>query len=185
MQIKDEKDFHVGWPRMSIDHRYLGPLPARSSHHAGLIGKDRFGNFKTGPSAAYPPAICMRFAKLLFQAGIDLVSKNVVHSTPLVGEEQAVDEGAEQDQVHRSEETSTPAPVTPPLSAATVAFQQQALASNGKIRLWQWDHAQQHRQGRLQHNGIQHHAQLQLPSRGLSPRRCCRQGRPMASRLRW
>lgn len=50
--------------------RYVGPLPQQcphKKHDLKLIGKDQQGNWKTGPSAAYPPEMCKQIAVLIQQ----------------------------------------------------------------------------------------------------------------------
>ena len=105
-RLAEEPDLYLGWPVMSHDHHYKGPLPQRDFQPSQLIGKDAEGNFNTTPSAAYPPKICLRFAHLLFRAWVDKISQEAIHDTPAVGVEMAVDENSG---------SEVPAPVTPPL----------------------------------------------------------------------
>ena len=56
------------WPSFSKDGQYLGPLPYSCGHRwhvKKLIGKSKDGRFQTGPSAAYPPGLCMFLAQLM------------------------------------------------------------------------------------------------------------------------
>ena len=56
-----------GWPVFNKDLYYLGPLPRSCGHsHQPLIGTENGGGFKTGPTAAYPPAMNNMIASLLF-----------------------------------------------------------------------------------------------------------------------
>ena len=77
---------HPGWPKFTATGHYAGPLPRFCGHnHAPLIGGDGKGGFRTGPSAAYPPAMCQGLAKLLledFLIRVDLLPKA---TTPVVG----------------------------------------------------------------------------------------------------
>ena len=55
---------------LDVEGRYLGPLPQQCphlKHDLKLIGKDGQGNWKTGPSAAYPPEMCRQIALLIQQ----------------------------------------------------------------------------------------------------------------------
>ena len=57
-----------GWPILSKDLYYLGPLPRSCGHaHRALIGANDTGGFKTAPTAAYPPQMNEMIATLLFQ----------------------------------------------------------------------------------------------------------------------
>ena len=58
-----------GWPILSKDLYYLGPLPRSCGHsHQALIGASDKGGFKTGPTAAYPPQMNEMIATLLFKS---------------------------------------------------------------------------------------------------------------------
>ena len=53
-------------PRFDAQGRYLGPLPKTCPHgsHEGLIGKDpATGQWRTAPSASYPPQLCQFLAQ--------------------------------------------------------------------------------------------------------------------------
>ncbi len=80
---------HPGWPRISAEGRYTGPLPRSCGHqHAPLIGGDGKGGFATSPSAAYPPAMCRALAKLLlddFLLKVNLEPKEPQVPTPAAG----------------------------------------------------------------------------------------------------
>ena len=56
------------WPSFSKDGQYVGPLPYSCGHRwhvKKLIGKSKDGRFQTGPSAAYPPGLCVFLAQLI------------------------------------------------------------------------------------------------------------------------
>ena len=55
-----------GAPRFDEKGFYVGPLPATGPADIELVGKAESG-FKTGPSAAWPPALCERLAQLTLQ----------------------------------------------------------------------------------------------------------------------
>ena len=67
--IQDAKKVKFNkWPSFSKDGQYLGPLPYSCGHRwhvKKLIGKSKDGRFQTGPSAAYPPGLCMFLAQLM------------------------------------------------------------------------------------------------------------------------
>ena len=75
-RLAEEANIHMGWPKETVGHRYLGPLPVRSTRRGTLIRNDSVGKFKSGSSAAYPAEICMRFAHLLFRTWVDQVLQN-------------------------------------------------------------------------------------------------------------
>ena len=77
----------MGWPTFSEDGAYTGPLPARSSPHAPLIGKNDDDEFNTTTTAAYPPGMCMRIASLFFRAWAD--KQLTLGHTPWDGGEEA------------------------------------------------------------------------------------------------
>ena len=60
---------HKGFPQFDSTFRYLGPLPKSCGHvHADkLVGKQN-NQWKTGPSAAYPPGMCAFIADAIFTA---------------------------------------------------------------------------------------------------------------------
>eukprot|EP00435_Cladocopium_sp_Y103_P008775 s235_g2.t1 len=58
--------FH-GWPVLNKDLYYMGPLPrACGQNHDPLIGTNEEGQFKTAPTAAYPPQMNNMIATLVF-----------------------------------------------------------------------------------------------------------------------
>ena len=60
---------HPGFPQFDSSFRYLGPLPKSCGHvhESKLVGKQR-NQWKTGPSAAYPPDMCQFIAEAIFVA---------------------------------------------------------------------------------------------------------------------
>ena len=84
-----------GWPQLSPDGKYLGPLPRDCGHgtHKQLIGTSRDGTFLTGPAAAYPAAMCRMLAEVI----VDNILK-MGKSRPIL--------------------TSSSSPTTPPTSSA-------------------------------------------------------------------
>ena len=56
-----------GWPQLSPEGKYLGPLPRECGHstHKQLIGASKDGTFLTGPAAAYPAAMCRMLAEVI------------------------------------------------------------------------------------------------------------------------
>ena len=84
-RLHEEADIYMGWPSFDAEGRYVGPLPARPPAEEALIGKGADDEFKTKPTAAYPPQLCMCFASLLFRAWVDQEMKR--GPTPLVGGE--------------------------------------------------------------------------------------------------
>ena len=78
--------FHVGWPTFYDNGYYSGPLPASCGHnHQSLIGRDGSGDFRTAPTGAYPPALCRRFAELLFAAWVSKQAAKSLADAPAVG----------------------------------------------------------------------------------------------------
>ena len=67
-----EKILHLGLPDISDDNAYRGPLPEMTPVKVKLLGQKN-GKFRTGPSAAWPPRLCERLAKLLLQAFLEAV----------------------------------------------------------------------------------------------------------------
>ena len=66
--LEAKKTKYNKWPSFSKDGQYLGPLPYSCGHRwhvKKLIGKSKDGRFQTGPSAAYPPGLCMFLAQLI------------------------------------------------------------------------------------------------------------------------
>eukprot|EP00435_Cladocopium_sp_Y103_P069710 s303_g33.t2 len=56
-----------GWPMLNKELYYLGPLPRSCGHnHDPLIGTNDSGQFKTAPTAAYPPRMNEMIATLVF-----------------------------------------------------------------------------------------------------------------------
>ena len=60
---------HPGFPQFDSSFRYLGPLPKSCGHvhESKLVGKQN-NQWKTGPSAAYPPDMCQFIAEAIFVA---------------------------------------------------------------------------------------------------------------------
>lgn len=60
---------HPGFPQFDSSFRYLGPLPKSCGHvhESKLVGKQH-NQWKTGPSAAYPPDMCQFIAEAIFVA---------------------------------------------------------------------------------------------------------------------
>ena len=57
-RIKDEPDFHMGWPRMFTDHKYLSPLPGRLL--LNHLGKKASGGSLTQTRPLLPATVCLR-----------------------------------------------------------------------------------------------------------------------------
>ena len=65
---------YQGWPVFDNKARYLGPLPKQCPHGGHgfkLHGRDSSGEFRTGPSAAYPPDMCFWLAQLILHSFFD------------------------------------------------------------------------------------------------------------------
>ena len=66
-----EVGYH-GLYQLDAQGRYLGPLPKQCPHganaHKTLVGKDQDGNWKTAPSATYPPELCKWIASIAWPA---------------------------------------------------------------------------------------------------------------------
>ena len=59
----------IGWPYFDTSAKYLGPLPVDCGHvHTTPMTATR-GEFRSGPSAAYPSRVCAWIAKLLLGGG--------------------------------------------------------------------------------------------------------------------
>ena len=75
----------AGWPRLDRAQRYRGPLSRTCGHkHTPLIGTDENGDFRTAPTAAYPPELCKALASLAV-----LTHHKTVSSESGSGEKQA------------------------------------------------------------------------------------------------
>ena len=71
--LTQDPRFHIGWPILVKRNGrtvYEGPLPRQCSHdgHPGLIGRDKSGKYKTGPTATYHPEMCSWLAQFLAAA---------------------------------------------------------------------------------------------------------------------
>ena len=55
----------VGPPTFNEKGGYKGPLARIANPTATIIGKSSKGQFKTGPAAAWPPALCDKLAELI------------------------------------------------------------------------------------------------------------------------
>jgi hypothetical protein len=66
-----EVGYH-GLHQLDAEGRYLGPLPKQCPHganaHKALVGKNQDGNWKTAPSATYPPELCKWIASIAWPA---------------------------------------------------------------------------------------------------------------------
>ena len=80
---------YPGWPEHDEECRYLGPLPPVCRHggHPGLRGKDEDGNWKTGPTGAYPAEICRHMAVKAFADFKARANVQVSASAPADGDE--------------------------------------------------------------------------------------------------
>ncbi|CAE7262448.1 unnamed protein product [Symbiodinium sp. CCMP2456] len=75
----------AGWPRLDRAQRYRGPLSRTCGHkHTPLIGTDEHGDFRTAPTAAYPPELCKALASLAM-----LTHQRTMSSESGTGEKQA------------------------------------------------------------------------------------------------
>ena len=57
--LYSDPQFYQGWPQFDDRKRYLGPLPPRKAAPVSLVGKKPDCSFVTGPTARFPPAMCM------------------------------------------------------------------------------------------------------------------------------
>ena len=63
----DDLPSYVGWPVLSEDFQYNGPLPPKCPHsHPPLAGRDAAGNWRTGYTGSYPDDMCKHFAVRIF-----------------------------------------------------------------------------------------------------------------------
>ncbi len=66
-----------GWPSLSVDGFYQGPLPKRCAcgvQHSQLIAKGADGHFNTAAAAAYPPKMDVLFARAIWDFVVSIVS---------------------------------------------------------------------------------------------------------------
>ena len=100
-----------GWPQLNKEGWYLGPLPRSCGHaHPPLIGADLEGNFKTSPTAAYPPDLCKAIADLIWKyhiSGSALTPPEGGCETPLAGPNKT-DKGEEEEVQDPSQELWIP-----------------------------------------------------------------------------
>ena len=78
--LVSDKRVKLGWPSFDGQGRYTGPWVRKQSMHKGLIGKSKTGEFKTAPTAAYPPSLCMGLAGGLFRSWWQLQCRQRAHS---------------------------------------------------------------------------------------------------------
>ena len=118
------------WPSFSKEGQYLGPLPYSCGHRwhvKKLIGKSKDGRFQTGPSAAYPPGLCMFLAQLIasvLRSGggelqIGQVSKPVGRVSEVDFQQEPCVDTHKEDTVMEKVEHSFP-PTPPPLGMEKV-----------------------------------------------------------------
>ena len=135
--IQDAKKVKFNkWPSFSKDGQYLGPLPYSCGHRwhvKKLIGKSKDGRFQTGPSAAYPPGLCMFLAQLIasvLRSGggelqIGRVSKPVGRVSDVdIQQEPCVDTHKEDTVMEKVEHSFPPTP--PPLGERVSPSQENA-----------------------------------------------------------
>ncbi|CAE8676182.1 unnamed protein product, partial [Polarella glacialis] len=81
---------HAGWPSFDKLGYYIGPLPRRCGHNRNaLMGRDLGGNFRTAPTAAYPPQMCSALADLFMEDFLlhAVVVRSAGTLTPTAGEQ--------------------------------------------------------------------------------------------------
>jgi hypothetical protein len=86
-----DADFHAGWPifeeTSSKKLSYIGPLPRNCAHgsHPPLIGPKATGGWNTASSAAYPPMMCEKLAKIFAKHLADSLTGQVQSTLPAGG----------------------------------------------------------------------------------------------------
>ena len=131
-----------GWPKFSVTGHYTGPLPRSCGHlHSPLIGGDGKGGFATGPSAAFPPAMCRALARLLLDDFLLRVNLEPKFTSPARGGElksrsEVASEVAEDGEP--DSEVDEDGVLKPPFGSGVLGFGRQLVVKvNGKERLFE------------------------------------------------